>query len=281
MVMYHQINMKDYMQSNFVTNNQKILRKLLPIGLLFGLVILCFVGFTIFQSTQFHLINTTPNLNSVGVVTPYISLNYNALLVSGAVVTSQPNVVDSYEVSGKSLVIHLKSSVITLGKNYNLSVSSISNKSGKSLSKRSFSFTVRNIAFDSLSAAQKSAVLKQQSTVPYSRNSINYIGIDALVSSGLSAAQVQDLEQAFFLYAKSVNQEITQFNIEANSLVLAPYDSTSATQSSSLTFNVTVSGKTLAARLNYTGLSAAELFLYDSSNNSLIYDSGVLTPSAN
>lgn len=257
-------------------NSKRTKVKLLFISLVFGLLGLA--GFLFYQSLQFHLVNTTPNMNSVGVVTPYISFNYNETLRSDIKVTSSPNIVESYKVSGKNIIVSLDSSVISLGKNYTVVIGKVSGPNGKSLPSRSFNFKVRNIAFDSMPLAQQQAVMKRQLAVIYSRTSISYVGFDSLINSGLSADQVELLKQAFFLFSQFVNKDISRVIIVTGSVEQAPYDSTSATQVSSVSFNLNIDSKTMAAKLEYGGLSDVQLTLYDQAGGSLVYDSGLLTP---
>lgn len=258
-------------------NKTKIIKYLWVLGLFFSL----FIFYSLFQNFKFHLVSVTPSLNSVGVVTPDITFNYNhALVGKGLLVTSDQNIISSYSASGKKLTMSLDSAKLSLGRTYTITVGPVSDLSGKFISKKSYNFIVKNIAFASLSKEQQTTIMKQQATVPYSRTSIGYINTDALINVGLSANQLLDMQQAFFLYSKSIDKEISQVTVMTDSLVLGPYDSNSPNPISSLIFNVKIDSTELGAKLVYSGLSTAELYLYDQVGGKQLFDSGLLTPAS-
>lgn len=264
---------------SFYSNRFQIPSRVLYPGAALGMVLL---GFMILQNLRFHLVSTTPSLGVVRIITSSISFNYNhGLSTTGLSVTSGSKIIDSYRVSGKSLIVNLKPSALSVGKTYTVVIGPLSDVSDKKLAQRSFTFKVNSVSFQNLSKAQQDVVMQQQAAVPYTRTSINYDGINVLVDAGLSADQVQEMKQAFFLYSQSINKKFSQITVIASSVVQAPYDSNSATQTSSVSFNVNVDAKTLGAKLVYTGLLTAELYLYDAPGGALIYDSGNLTPTSN
>lgn len=236
-------------------------------------------GFLLFQSFRFHLVKTTPSLSAITIITPSISFNYNKPLSSaGLVISSESKVINSYTINGKSLVIRLDSSLLAVGKSYVIEVGPLQSLSGNKLPKRVYAFKVVSISFDQLSKTQRDAILKNQANPPYSRGVINYLGFDNIVTNGLSAVQEEVLKQAFFLYSKSISEQVSQITVVSGTLVLGPYDSNSPNPVSSVTFGVKIDSTILAAKLVYSGLSDVQLYLYGQPGGSVIYDSGLLTP---
>lgn len=263
-----------------MTPNDLDRAKLIKYLWVFVLLFSIFIFYSLFRSFSFHLVSTTPSLGSIGVVTPDITFNYNRSLNNkGLVVTSDQNIVSTFSITDKKLVVSLNSATISLGKTYTITVGPVSDSSGKSIGKKTYSFTTKNIAFTSLSKEQQSTVMKQQATVPYSRTSIGYTGADALVNVGLSSSQLLDMQQGFFLYSKSVNKEFLGVVIQTNSIVSGPYDSSLPNPVSSLMFGVVIDGANYNAKLVYSGLSSAELYIYEQATGKQLFDSGTLSPS--
>jgi hypothetical protein len=99
---------------------------------------------------------------------------------------------------------------------------------------------------------------------------VNFEGTDSLINSGLTTTQLGLLKQDFFSYKPSV-QTVT---INTASVTPGPHDPHGADPSFSINFKLTIDKKPYNAIAEYTNLSTIGLRLYDSKNNSLIYDSG-------
>lgn len=260
------------------SSGKVMVRRLLPYVLVLGVLI---TGLLIFQVSRFHLVSTTPSLKSVSIITPSISFNYSSRLSeTGVKVSSRDGVVKSFAVSNKALVVSIDTARLTVGKTYELIVGPLQDTRNRKLAEKTYSFKVVSVDFGQLSKSQQADILKQQANVPYTRSSINYAGFDALTGSGLSLTQLEGTKQAFFLYSNFVNQKASLVAVVDGSVVQAPYDSSSSSQTSSVSFSVKVDGSSFNARLVYSGLSDVELFLYNQNNGGLVYDSGVIAPTS-
>lgn len=250
--------------------------------LLYVLVLLAFVmGLLVFRVLSFHLISTTPNLKAVTIITPSVVFNYSSRLSeTGMKVSSRDPIVKSFAVNNKSLVVNLSSATLIVGKTYTITVGSLQDTKNRKLGAKTYSFKVVSVSFSELSKSQQADVMKRQANVPYTRSSITYSGFDVLTNNGLSTYQLEDVKQAFFLYSNSIKQKVSRVTLVNDSLVLGPYDSNSPNPISSSTFSVKVDDTALGAKLVYSGLSAAELYLYDQVSGGQLFDSGSLTPAS-
>jgi|GEM_PF-3488689 len=102
-----------------------------------------------------------------------------------------------------------------------------------------------------------------------------YEGFDDLLNYGLSSDQESDLKYAFTKFAAAANLRVTE--IDLGSIAIAPHDSTSASTNSTATFTATINKTTIyQARLVYSNLTAAELYLNNPQTGAQIFDSGLI-----
>jgi hypothetical protein len=102
-----------------------------------------------------------------------------------------------------------------------------------------------------------------------------YNGFDSLSNDGLSSDQENDAEYAFVKYAKSKGITITTVTLDPATLNIALHTVDASTNTAS--FNVELNNSVeYEAKLNYTGLTAAELVLIDPTSSAQVYDSGTI-----
>ncbi|MBX4190483.1 hypothetical protein KW794_00145 [Candidatus Saccharibacteria bacterium] len=95
-----------------------------------------------------------------------------------------------------------------------------------------------------------------------------YLGFDKLIDHGVSYDQVGNLKTAFYQYSKTKNSPIKEVSLDVDHI-----KSIKEGRNFYLTFKVVFDRKDIyQAKLDYTGLSAIRLYLYDNSGN-LIFDS--------
>jgi hypothetical protein len=103
----------------------------------------------------------------------------------------------------------------------------------------------------------------------------DYSGFDSLLNIGLSADQEDDAQYAFVKYGQAKNMNIVDVSIDPNSVTLALHTVNDSTNTAS--FNVTVNDQTVyVGKLNYSGLTAAELILTNPQSGTQVYDSGTI-----
>lgn len=244
------------------------------IGLVVGLVVVCFITYMGYLSTKFHVVSTDPRANNVAAVSPFFKINFNRdLNDKGLAISAMPNIVSTYSVSGKMIIIEL-TTPLDLKKKYTITVSNISDTKGETIARKVFAFTPNNIPGTALSKDQQQAILQKQAIHPPSRNNIGFTGTDSLINYGITLSQVDAFKQAVFLYSKSAKL----VSIDPSTIKRAPHDPTSSYDT--IGFNVSIDAHSYSASMNYFSLTTIRLYLRDSSS-SLVYDSGNITTQAN
>ena len=260
---------------NLYNSKRSQLSRLLPHVMIMAVSI---TGLLVFQASRFHLVNITPGLKAVTILTSSVSFNYSSKLSeTGIRVSSGDKIISSFSVRDKRLVVSLNSIDLNVGEKYTITVGPLIDIRSRKLAEKTYSFKVVGVSLDELSKSQRAAIIKQQDSVTYTRSSINYFGLDVLTNNGLSANQLEDVKQAFFLYSNSIKHKISQVTVLNDSLMLGPYNSNDPDPVSSSTFSIKIDNIELGAKLVYSGLSSAELYLYDQVGGKQLFDSGLLT----
>lgn len=110
------------------------------------------------------------------------------------------------------------------------------------------------------------------SIAPAASGTAAYTGIDGLINNGISALQVNEMEQALRSFDPSANN----INIDSSSISLGQVSSDGFTQP--YTFIMIIDHKQYNATLDAIGLLQSQLFLRDpNSHNRQVFDSGVLS----
>ena len=102
-------------------------------------------------------------------------------------------------------------------------------------------------------------------------DTVNFVGFSNFLNYGMSSSQLNNLEQAFFQYSKSIKTVA----VNTASISPAPHNPNSASTMSTVSFKVTVDSTSYNAVMNYDNLGDDySLYLYNPSNNSLVFNSG-------
>lgn len=137
-------------------------RKIGIVIAVFIVAILAWVGLAIFQGMQFRAVSTNPSTKDVTTAAPFFKVNFNReLSKNGLSVTSTPDVIASYSVSGKTLSITFKQALKN-NTTYTITIASISDTAGKKLTNLKFSFKAKALTTGQLPNDQVQAQLQQQ-----------------------------------------------------------------------------------------------------------------------
>jgi hypothetical protein len=120
------------------------------------------------SSSVFRPTGTTPSLNKVSYISPYIKVSFSKALSSkGVVLESSPrkpngySLVRNFSIANKILTINLYGDE-EANKRYTITIRSISSLSGEHISNLVFKFTTKKIDFDKLSAAEQKEIIARQ-----------------------------------------------------------------------------------------------------------------------
>lgn len=233
-------------------------------------LLLVWVGWLIYISSTFHIVRTSPSLNSVGNVSPFIKLYFNEPLSSKGLSVQTNQDITKATINGKIMTVSLSQN-LTAGNTYTIVINHLASSGGRLIHNKRLTFVARNIAFSDLPAEQQQAAIASQDQYPYSVNSINYVGFDALTNTGLTSDQVQLVKQNLYSYSATSRNNYQTMTIDTNSITSAPFDpNSSATRQ--VMFTVTLDKTVYRATVGYIGLSDANLLLQDSSG-ATVYDS--------
>lgn len=120
------------------------------------------IGFLIYNNSLFRISGTTPGLNNVSVISPFIDVHFSKqITVDGLSLNSENLNITGFESpDNKTLRIYFEE--IILDEEYSISIDVIKSNTGKELKNKVITFTPKDIPFESLSGAQKEAILKNQ-----------------------------------------------------------------------------------------------------------------------
>ena len=130
-----------------------------PILFILITVLLLIVAYETIQVFKFHIVSTDPKLSGVSDLATYMDIDFNKTLTGSGSITSQPDLIQSYSIKGKT--IHLDFKAKGNNKKYTVTLTNIQAVSGDSLS-RVLSFKIKDIPFDKLSEAQQQGVVNSQ-----------------------------------------------------------------------------------------------------------------------
>lgn len=263
-------------KTSFNYSQPPLLTRKIKLGIIVAVVVvILYAGFAILQALRFHVVSTTPSMNSVAAISPYITFNFNRnLSKEGASITSTPSIISSSTIQGRQWRIYLNK-ILTVGKAYTITIKYVSDIKSDHITNQAFTFTAKNIPSNQLPADQQAYILKQQANQPYTRNSITYVGVDSLLTSGLTLTQSDDFRQACFLFSQAQHTTFKQVAIQSNSITRPPYDSNNPSLVHSMSFNITIDHSSYAAKVTYTGLTDLRLYVYSPvQSGAQVYDSG-------
>lgn len=192
---------------------------ILVVGILFAII----AGWLLYSSMTFRITGTTPSLNRVSNISPFIDVHFSKeITLDNADIDSDELGITGFDkVDEKTIRVYFGD--ITVGTRYTVTINHVESTDGKLIEQKNLSFTAKDIPFEKLSAAQRQAILDYQdktnniksdpvlSYVPYGGL---HFQLDANSDSGLltlvaelrlSAADVKiDREKAIETYKKEV-----------------------------------------------------------------------------
>ncbi len=246
--------------------------------LLFAALALCvlMVAVIIYQSVQFHIVGTTPAMDSFPSGTPILLIDFNKPLANTTLnITWNPGVASTYAISGQRLTINLQSTLAT-NQQYTITIKGVRSQAADSLGNITYTFTTQDITYNNMPKDIQQALLKQQDQAPPpSRNTITFDGTSGLLSQGISSYQIEAIKQAVFLFGQSTRTTIATAIIDDNTISIPPYSNQDVPDYFTMTFDITINGTKYHATLLYNDSSSARVQL--AANGAQVYDSGVIT----
>lgn len=228
------------------------------------------------NSGPFQLVSTNPKLNAVTPVTPFIKVTFNKNLAAGPTFQAPAGLIKSTSVSGSTLTINLFTPLKT-NTFYQLVISTVHDTAGDELTNQNLDFKTQPLPTSPLPSDQTQAITQQQAeaqaAAPYSSSDLVFTGTQPLIDNGATNAQVENMEYAFYLYAKKTNQKI--YNVSLSNVVAAQRDPSSTSTTFSQTFDVQMDGSNAySGTVSYDGLlDPSRLVLVDPTGHQ-VYDSG-------
>jgi len=201
------------------------------------------------------------------------------LAANGVRFTVTSNIIGSSSINDKVFTVQFNQS-LRAGHTYTITLNSVSSTTGETLSHLIYKFTPAVIPYDQLPSDQKQAILKHQANQPYTKESINYEGLGALLDKGSSTQQIDSLKQAFYTYSRSSSKQFKSVTVDASSIEYKPLDREKPSLTDTLYFDTAIDGTRYKATLEETDLATVRLYLYDPATNALKYDSNAVNTSA-
>lgn len=241
-----------------------------------AIALIILLGWTFYRSSQFHITGTESNLNQVASIAPYLKINFNKpLSTQGLSVSSSPSVIGSSVVNGDVLMLSFKQNTLSTQTSYTITIASVFDTSGTRLTDQKLTFTPKSIAYNNLPKDQQQAIVNAQDKYPYAVNTIWYVNTNSLLTYGVTAAQLSNLQQAFFNFSTSIGKQYQKITLGSISVV--PHDPNSASTVSSITFTALLDTDQFNARIDYSNLNDIELYLFNPQTDAQVYDSGLIT----
>ena len=217
-------------------------------------VLLVVVALVVKQQLTFHVTGTSPHTNSMATISKTFSISFNHQLREGSVqLTGNHNVVAHTTVNGKDIVVTLQGDnkgLLDSKTTYTLTLKSVSDVGGKTLTNQTFTFTPKYIAYQQLSQAQQKEQLDSQSTFVPGPDNINFTGEGGLTALGISPGQLSNIE--WQLYDLNGQTKAIVISVSNN-----PQGSILETGGATLGFTVSIDGIAYNALLTY-GNSASD-----------------------
>lgn len=230
------------------------------------------------KSLGFHAVNTSPNLDTVSYLAPYIKVNFNKNLVTKDVsYSSQDDIVTNFELEGKTLTLYIDKTM-KVDKSYTITINNIQDTKGHVIKNKVLKFTTSDIAFSNLPQDQQDYIVDRPAAKPpYSVDSIGFVNFDSLTDSGgVPADQLDLLKDMFYGYSSQIlKKEFSQITLNQASLVVSLHDPNSDDDTDKATFTVDIDGTTYRAEVSYSLLSSIFLRLYDSNGTQVFQSSDI------
>lgn len=121
------------------------------------------LGWLAWQKFFFRVTSISPGGKNISVYTPYIDVNFNMEIATNADISSSDTIVRNVVYEKKKIRLELRE--LTLDKKYTIDLKQVRSLSGKELSK-TYTFTAKDIPFDSLSKDDQKAMIDAQDQEP-------------------------------------------------------------------------------------------------------------------
>jgi hypothetical protein len=129
-----------------------------------GSLVIVILIFSVFNSRKFHVVSTNPSTSSVSYITPFFIINYNKSIAASVSISSSPNLVRNYTVSGETIIINLNS--MRVGVSYFIDIKSVTDINRGVIKNKIFKFTAQNISYDNLPKDQQQIIVNNQDRYP-------------------------------------------------------------------------------------------------------------------
>ena len=187
-------------QNRIVSINRKAAGRLLLAAFIICAIA---IGYLLYWSAQFRIVSTTPSMSAFPAGSPVLFIDFSQPLAHTTLTTSwSPNVNSTYSINGSRLTLNIRST-LAVNKQYHLTVTGVRSQQGNAYGDIAYSFTAQDIQYNDMPVEIQQALLRSQDQgQPPSRNTMIFVGTDALINQGLSALQTEVVKQAVFLFDK-------------------------------------------------------------------------------
>ena len=208
-----QPNKRFSQSAGYSQQQRKTFKMLVVFGIGLVIILIIVAALSVHKNSQFRVVNTSPDINNVGLITPTISFNFNEELNSeGLQVTSKPAIISKTELKDKSLVITLLTP-LKLNQQYTITIGSISSVGGSKLTDLIYKFNAKEIDYNKLPADQQATIMQQQVDRPASKDNYSYIGESLFYDNGFTQDQVSNLKQALFMYFTASKLDVSTVTV--------------------------------------------------------------------
>jgi len=230
------------------------------------LIVLLLLGLLVHNILIFRLVNTNPNVDSVGTLTPFLKLNFNRNLTRKNIQINSPNgATDSFKISYKTIEIYLNYP-LKESQLYTINVNDVTDTAGIKIKNIKLDFKPTIIPFNSLPADQQKTLVNNQDKYNQPGSNINYVNTEALINNGLSTTQLALLEKYFADFKP--NAKIIKFVPNSIGVYSAP-----APALAEYRFIVNIDGVNYNAIGTYTFLDNIILSLYNTQTGTQVFNS--------
>jgi hypothetical protein len=105
-----------------------------------------------------------------------------------------------------------------------------------------------------------------------------FLGTASLLDYGVASDQEQDMQFAIYQYFNGKNEKVKEVSVAVDTIAPVPRDRNSASTRETINFDIVVDRKTTyKVKMEYFDLVSIQLYLYDSTGATQLYDSGVVS----
>lgn len=243
--------------------------RLQRIGIIICALVLLFIaGYSVFSMLTFRVTGTTPSLDSVSNISPFIKVSFNKSLKADSLQYSTSyGFVTSTKVEGKTVTFNLNSQ-LTVDNNYSITIKRIESAAGKVISNKVLPFTIKDLSTDDLTDDEQKTLMDRQDKYVYEVDAIYFKSFDYLTEVGLTASQEQNVKEAIFGYSKTINKQFTNVILNTGSVRVSAPGQTE----SSVDVAVTADSTPYNLHITYSGLDNAYTIISDASGKEVYRD---------